>query len=121
MSRKFQTENGEQKRSGWFARGGFLTSLFAFIGASCCVLPIVLVNLGVSATLVAHLGFFARHQAVFQWGALALLIAATFFAFRNGRPRRRVIVLLVIGFVLAGIAYVLPSYEREVLEWLNLR
>ena len=120
MSGEIQTENGDQKRGGWFASGGLIASLFAFIGASCCVLPIILVNLGVSTTLVAQLGFFARNQALFQWVTLALLIAATFFAFRNGRPRMRVIVLLVIGFVLAAIAYVLPSYEREILEWLNL-
>ncbi|MEM6415601.1 MAG: hypothetical protein AAF720_13205 [Pseudomonadota bacterium] len=120
MSSEIQTENGDQKQGGWFASGGLIASFFAFIGASCCVLPIILVNLGVSTTLVAQLGFFARNQALFQWVTLALLIAATFFAFGNGRPRMRVIVLLVIGFVLAGIAYVLPSYEREILEWLNL-
>ncbi|RIJ20144.1 hypothetical protein D1227_13945, partial [Henriciella mobilis] len=103
-----------------FASGGVVASFFAFIGASCCVLPIILVNLGVSTTLVAKLGFFARNQALFQWVTLALLAAAAFFAFRNGRPSMRVIVLLVIGFALAGVAYVLPSYEREILEWLNL-
>ncbi|MEL7322563.1 MAG: hypothetical protein AAFN03_11270 [Pseudomonadota bacterium] len=120
MSSKIQTENRDQTRGWWFARGGALTSFFAFIGASCCVLPIILVNLGVSTTLVAKLGLFARYQTMFQWVTLALLIVATFFTFRNGRPRMRVIIVLVIGFVLAGIAYVLPSYEREILEWLNL-
>ena len=79
-----------------------------------------LVNLGVSTALVAKLGFFARNQALFQWVTLALLGAAVLFAFRNGRPSMRVIVLLVIGFALVGVAHVLPSYEREILEWLNL-
>lgn len=121
MASKIETENGDQKRGGWFASGGVLASLFAFIGASCCVLPIILVNLGVSTTLVVKLGFLARNQALFQWATLALLVAATFFAFRNGRPRMRVMVLLIIGFAFAGVAYVLPSYEREILEWLNLK
>lgn len=121
MAREIETKNGDQKRGGWFASGGVVASMFAFIGASCCVLPIILVNLGVSTTLVAKFGFFARNQALFQWVTLALLVAATFFAFRNGRPRMRVMVLLIFGFALAGVAYVLPSYEREILEWLNLR
>lgn len=116
-----ETGSGNRKRGGWLASGGVLASVFAFIGASCCVLPVILVNLGVSTALIANLGFFARNQALFQWVTLALLTAAAFFAFRNGRPRTRVIILLVLGFSLAGVAYVLPSYEREILEWLNLR
>ena len=121
MAREIETKNGEQKRGGWFASGGVVASLFAFIGASCCVLPIILVNLGVSTTLVAKLGFFARNQALFQWVTIALLLAATFFAFRNGRPRLRIILLLAFGFTLSAVAYVLPSYEREILEWMDLR
>lgn len=120
MSDDIETKRDGEKRDGWFASGGVLASVFAFIGASCCVLPIILVNLGVSTALVSKLGFFARNQALFQWVTLALLGAAAFFAFRNGRPSVRVIVLLVIGFALVGVAYVLPSYEREILEWLNL-
>ncbi len=120
MSDELETEKDGQKRGSWFASGGVVASFFAFIGASCCVLPIILVNLGVSTTLVAKLGFFARNQALFQWVTLALLASAVFFAFRNGRPSMRVIVLLVVGFALAGVAHVLPSYEREILVWLNL-
>lgn len=120
MSDDIEIKRDGEKRDGWFASGGVLASVFAFIGASCCVLPIILVNLGVSSALVARLGFFARNQALFQWVTLALLGAAVFFAFRNGRPSLRVIVLIVIGFALVGVAYVLPSYEREILEWLNL-
>ena len=121
MASGIEKKNGHQKRVGWLASGGVIATLFAFIGASCCVLPIILVNLGVSTTLVAKLGFFARNQALFQWVTLSLLVAAAFSAFRNGRPRTRVMVLLIIGFAFVGVAYVLPSYEREMLEWLNLR
>lgn len=116
-----ETSSGDRKRGGWLASGGVLASFFAFIGASCCVLPVILVNLGVSTAFVANLGFFARNQALFQWVTVALLTGAVFFAFRSGRPRPRVIVLLVLGFALAGVAYVLPSFEREILEWLDLR
>ncbi|ACT58385.1 hypothetical protein [Hirschia baltica] len=121
MSDEIETKTGNKKKSGWFASGGVLTSFFAFLGASCCVLPFILVNLGISTTIVGKLGFFVRYQSIFQWLTLGLLGAATFFAFRYGRPRMRVIILLVIGFIFAGMAYLLPSYEKEILEWLNLR
>lgn len=121
MPSEIETQSTKDRRGGLFASGGLIASVFAFIGASCCVLPIILVNLGVSTALVAKLGFFARNQALFQWVTLALLLAATFFAFRNGRPRMRIILLLVFGFTLSAVAYVLPSYEREILEWMNLR
>lgn len=121
MTDDVETENETEKRHGWFAGGGIVAGFFAFIGASCCVLPIILVNLGVSTALVSKLGFFARNQALFQWVTLALLLAATFIAIRNGRFGPRIVILLLIGFALAIVAYVLPSYEREILEWLNLR
>ena len=37
------------RANGWLAGGGVLGGFFAFLGASCCVLPILLVNLGVSS------------------------------------------------------------------------
>jgi len=40
--------NEKSNRSGLIATGGTLTGMFAVIGASCCILPIILVNLGVS-------------------------------------------------------------------------
>lgn len=121
MASEIETENTKDSRGGLFAGGGLVASIFAFIGASCCVLPIILVNLGVSTTFIAKLGFFARNQALFQWVTLVLLLAATFFAFRNGSPRLRIILLLIFGFTLSAVSYVLPFYEREILEWMNLR
>lgn len=107
--------------SGWLASGGLFTGLLSFVGASCCVLPIILVQAGISTTLVSRLGFFARYQSWFQIVTVLLLVAATFLAFRHGRPRRRVIVLLVAAFVLAAGAFILPSIEGDLLQWLDLR
>jgi len=56
------SKSSEKQKSGWFAKGGILASLFAVIGASCCILPIILINLGLSSALVSHLGFFARFR-----------------------------------------------------------
>ncbi len=116
-----QNNNESSQKSGsWFAGGGIIAGFFAFIGASCCVLPIILVNLGVSTALVGNLAFFARAQVWFQWLTLVLIAAGFFFAFRRGRPRPRVIALLCLAVVLAVAAYVLPSYEGAILRWLNL-
>lgn len=121
MPNDIDSGSSDKKRGGWLASGSVITGFFAFLGASCCVLPIILVNLGASTALVSKLSFFARYQVWFQWITLALLVAATYFAFRNGRPKVYIIILLELGFLLAIVAYVLPSYEREILKWLNLR
>ncbi|KCZ92175.1 hypothetical protein [Hyphomonas johnsonii] len=105
----------------WLARGGVFASLLSLIGASCCVLPIVLVNIGVSTALVSRLAVLARYQSWFQWGAVALLVAATIITFRRGRPQPRTLVWLGIGIVLVTAAHMLPLYEGEMLRWLNPR
>ena len=107
---------------GWLAGGGVLGGVFAFLGASCCVLPIVLVNLGVSSALVANLGFFARYKTLFMVAASLMLFGAIIFALRGGRrPKARFWVSVVITGVLLASAWILPSYEGELLRWLNLR
>jgi len=89
MSSKPQTKN-PSKSGGIFAGGGALSGLAALIGASCCVLPIVLVNLGLSSALVSNLAFFARAKPFFL-GAAVLLIAVSFAAafWGRGASRRR--------------------------------
>jgi len=59
---------------GIFAGVGILAALGGLLGASCCLLPLALVNLGVSSAVIANLGFFA---SAYQWfaGAAALLVA----------------------------------------------
>ena len=70
-----------RRKGGWVAGGGALAGLGAFIGASCCVLPLILINLGVSAALVGKLAFFARFQHYFLGGAVILLVVAIVAAF----------------------------------------
>lgn len=110
---------GNRRGEGTLARGGVFAGLLSFVGASCCVLPILLVNLGVSTSLVAKLGFFARYQTWFQWATIALLVGATILAFRHGRPRTSTLIWLGIGTVFAAAAHILPSYEGELLRWIN--
>jgi mercuric ion transport protein len=108
--------------SGKWAGGGIFASFFAFVGASCCVLPIILVNIGVSSSLVAHLGFFARYEPIFMGLAIAMIMAGFYYAFKNGRrPPRRILILLVLATLLVLSAYILPHYEGAILRNLNMR
>lgn len=105
---------------GLYAGGGIVTGLAALIGASCCVLPILLVQAGVSTALVAHLGIFAQARP-YLLGLTAIFIVSGFVAaFWGGRrPRPRVLVLLVVAALLVTGAYALPLYERELLDWVR--
>ena len=110
------------RANGWLVGGGLMGGVFAFLGASCCVLPILLVNLGVSSALVANLGFFARYKTAFMIVAALLLAGAIVFAFRGGRrPKARFWVSVATAVLLLAGAWILPSYEGELLQWLNLR
>lgn len=102
---------------GLFAGGGVVTGLAALIGASCCVLPILLVQAGVSTALVAHLGIFARAKPYLLAVTAILVLAGFVAAFWGGRrPRPRVMVLLIAAALLTAGAYAMPSFERELLD-----
>ncbi|WP_373007016.1 hypothetical protein [Hyphomonas sp.] len=116
------TASKTSRANGWLAGGGVLGGVFAFLGASCCVLPILLVNLGVSTALVANLGFFARYKTAFMIIAALLLAGAVVFALRGGqRPKVRFWISVAVAVLLLVGAWILPSYEGELLRWLNLR
>lgn len=108
--------------SGALAGGGILTGLAALIGASCCVLPIILVQLGVSTALVAHLSVFARTKPYFLTATVTLVAAGFIVAYWGGRkPRRRILALLVAAAILVVGAYALPLFEQDILSWVRSR
>lgn len=111
------------QRGGWLAGGGALSGLAAFVGASCCVLPIVLVNLGLGSALFAsQLAFFARSRPWFLGAAALLIAAAIVAAFRAGRrPRPAVAALLAAATLLTIGAYWFPYIEPQVLRWMGFR
>ena len=114
-------KNEKSNRSSLFATGGALSGLFAFIGASCCILPLILVNLGVSSALVGHLGFFARLRPLFMGLTILLIIASFIYAYRGKRkPTRKTLTFLIIAGLLALTASILPYYEGDIQRWLNL-
>lgn len=104
------------------AGSSILSAFFALIGASCCVLPIVLVNLGLSSALASHLGFFARAKPLFMGLTVILIGMAVYLSFKGGRsPNRKTMIILSIAVILVAGSYILPTYESQILTWLNLR
>lgn len=117
------SQKGPQNGGGWLAGGGALSGLAAFAGASCCVLPVVLVNLGLGSALFAgHLAFFARARLWFL-GAAVILIAAGFVAafWKGRRPNGRVLTVLTAATLLAAGAFWFPHVEPNILRWMNSR
>lgn len=105
-------------KGGFFAGAGAFSGIAALIGASCCVLPLILVNLGVSTALIGKLAFFARAQP-YLMALTALLIAAAFVAafWKGRRPSRRVLAFLMIAAVFGTAAYIMPYYEGRLVRW----
>ena len=109
-----------RRKGGWIAGGGVLSGFGALIGASCCVLPLILINLGVSAALVGKLAFFARFQHYFMGAAVVLLAVAIVAAFWKGRrPGTRVVITLALAAAFIVAAYIMPFYEPQLLRWVN--
>lgn len=120
ISRPMETTDLDSRHSrggGAAASGGIIAGVLAAIGASCCVLPLVLIQLGVSAAIAGRLTALAAYQPWFMLLAAGLLGWAAFRAFRGGRPRRRVLVLLALGVIIVAAAFVLPAFERDLLRW----
>ena len=111
-----------RRASGLFTSGGMITELAALIGASCCVLTILLVQAGLSAVLVANLDVFTRSKPHLPALTAVLILAGFVAAFWGGRwPRSLVLVLLIAAALLVVGAYVMPHYERELLDWVGGR
>lgn len=99
-----------------------LTALSALIGASCCVLPILLVQIGVSTALIAHLAWFARAKPYLLALTALLILFGFVFAFWGGRrPRPLVLAALISAAILVAGAIAMPHYERALLDWLRGR
>lgn len=121
MNTQNETRKAGQPLGALAGGGGVLAGLGALIGASCCVLPIVLINLGVSAALVSNLAFFAQAKPYFLIAAAVFVAIALVAAARRGRwPRARVLWLLGVAVVLIAGSYLLPMFEGDILRWLHL-
>jgi mercuric ion transport protein len=116
MKKTNPTSSGLQT---WLSGSGALGGVAAFIGASCCVLPLVLVQLGVATGLVAHLAWFARWQPYLFWAAAAILALSATLALWRGQPSLSFWIRWAIGAIFLAAAFVLPNYELQILHWIR--
>lgn len=101
------------------ASTGVLSGLAAFIGASCCVLPLLLINIGLGGAWIANLAFFVYAKPYFLAASILFIVFAFIVAFWGGRtPSRNTLIILCIATVLTGAAYVMPWYEGEIIRFL---
>lgn len=106
--------------SGWIAGGGALAGLASFIGASCCVLPLLLAQVGLGAALLSQLVFFARAKPYLMALTVALIVGGLVASFWNGRrPRPMVLMMLAGALVLVVGAEILPQYEGQIMRWIG--
>lgn len=68
-------EQKKPKQARWFAAGGILAALVA---SSCCVVPVVLVTLGISGAWIGNLTALEPYKVYFL-GITALLLTAGFW------------------------------------------
>jgi mercuric ion transport protein len=103
--------------------GGVLGSFLALIGASCCIVPILLVNLGVATSLVAKLAWLTRIQPVLFGISAIILIASAVLAVRRGGARWVFWVWWSVGALFLIMTVLLPLYEfqmqRTLLDWMR--
>ena len=104
------------------AGGGLGSAIAGLIGASCCVLPIILFNMGVGSAVIGNLIFFADKTEYFLIGAvlfIAVGVLASFWGSR--RPGRRAIIMFVLSALIVLFAYILPGFEGDILRLLGFR
>jgi mercuric ion transport protein len=65
---RFSTNNDADKSGGWLAAGGLVGAALA---STCCVVPVVLVTIGVTGAWIGKLSALERYNPIFA--ALALL------------------------------------------------
>lgn len=117
MTSEPEKQNGA---SGWFAYGGLASGLGALIGASCCVLPLLLAQIGIGTALIAHLGAFAPARPFLIVITSLLVAAGLTAAFWGGRrPRPLVLVMLGVATLLIAVSILLPNFEPQLLKLLR--
>jgi type II secretory pathway component PulM len=58
----------------------------------------------------------------FLAAALLLVVGGVAASFWKGRrPRPRAVIALAVAALLTAGAHVMPHYEREILDWMDLR
>jgi mercuric ion transport protein len=98
--------------------GGVIGSFAALAGASCCVLPLLLIQAGVATGLVTQLAWFARYKdPIFGIAILALALSIGLSLY-SGKPSKKLIIWWSFAILILIAAYFAPSFELELRQWL---
>jgi len=115
---QIQPGTGEKLAAG----GGLASATAGLIGASCCVLPIILFKMGVGSAVIGHLIILANKTEYFLIGALLFIALGVITSFWGGRrPGKRAIIMFGLSALIVFLAYILPSFEGDILRWLGFR
>jgi mercuric ion transport protein len=96
---------------------GLALALAAFVGASCCALPLILASLGLAGAWIANLEVFVVYRAYITVAALVLIVFGWAVALRRRSSSRTLIILALATFtVLAALA--ITQYEGEISRYL---
>ena len=96
---------------------GLAVALAAFVGASCCALPVILASLGLAGAWIANLEVFVVYRAYFTVAALVLIVLGWAIALRR-RPSGRTFLILGLATVIVLAALLLTQYEGEISRYL---
>jgi mercuric ion transport protein len=120
MAMDQDTQAPRRRLSALFASGGALAGLGTLLGASCCVLPLLLAQVGLGTALVAQLSFLVQAKPYLLAATLALIAAALVASFWGGRrPRPLVLAMLLGAAALVIAAEILPHYEGQIMRWIG--
>jgi mercuric ion transport protein len=100
---------------------GLAAAVAAFVGASCCVLPLVLAWVGLAGAWIANLEIFVVYRAYITVLALVVIAVGWWISLRRHSSRGTLIVLGCATVLVLG-AFLLTAYEGQITRYvLSLR
>lgn len=101
----------------WLSNAGLVVAVAAFVGASCCALPLILASLGLAGAWIASLEVFVVYRAYITVAALVVIVLGWAVALRR-RPLGRASLVLGLATVTVLAALALTQYEPEITRYL---
>ena len=108
--------------------GSIVASVTAVIGASCCVIPLVLFNLGIGGAWVSNIAVLQPFRPYLIGVSVLALIAGGYFYWRNRKascepcgetaPKHKIGIILlgISAILLIGIAIIWPQIEPDLIR-----
>lgn len=107
-----------------------VASITAVIGASCCVIPLVLFNLGIGGAWLSNLAVLQPFRPYLIAASILALAIGGYLYWRNRKatcepcedtPKQKAgtIILTIIAVLLIGIAIIWPQIEPDLIRVLR--